>query len=253
MHLLKNIFFIFAIAFVGILSALMGRVSAHAPQESTLRVVHQEKNLSAILVPDAVIRPENLHYAANLSYKVNGTRYYPQKEIKPFVEKGRASWYGKAFHGRATTSGERYDMHEMTAAHKTLPIPSYVKVRNLDNGREVVVRINDRGPFHGDRIIDLSYAAAEKLGYVKRGIAHVQIEQIIPKAKKTPQKPSTEILAQFDNLPEAQHFMQDIAQQVATSQKQLNLLHEGNHYTVNVGPFTQEKEWTEFRQQLSLR
>lgn len=253
MNTLKNLFFILAILFVGVLNALMGNVSAHAKKENSLRTVSGEKDLVAALIPDAVTHPERLHYAANLSYKVNGIRYYPQKNIQPFAEEGKASWYGQAFHGRATTSSERYDMHEMTAAHKTLPIPSYVKVRNLDNGREIVVRINDRGPFHGNRIIDLSYAAAKKLGYVKKGIANVRIEQIIPKAKKDKQKPFFALLGEFEKLPQAQNAMQEFAEKMPVQKtgKQFNLKYENYRYTINVGPFNQPEELLEFRHLLA--
>jgi rare lipoprotein A len=95
-----------------------------------------------------------------------------------YRQEGVASWYGTKFHGELTSNGERYDLYAMSAAHKTLPIPSYVRVTNLGNGREVIVRVNDRGPFHGDRIIDLSYAAALKLGYQQQGTARVRIEAI---------------------------------------------------------------------------
>jgi rare lipoprotein A len=96
------------------------------------------------------------------------------------VQTGRASWYGRRFHGNRTSSGEPYDMHAMTAAHPTLPIPSYVRVTHLSNARSVIVRINDRGPFHADRIIDLSYAAAFKLDYLRNGSAEVRVELITP-------------------------------------------------------------------------
>jgi len=100
--------------------------------------------------------------------------------VQPFTQRGTASWYGKKFHGQKTSSGETYDMYKMTAAHPTLPIPSYARVTNLANRKSVVVRINDRGPFHTDRIIDLSYAAAYKLGYTGAGSARVEIEAIVP-------------------------------------------------------------------------
>ncbi|MCV6613595.1 MAG: septal ring lytic transglycosylase RlpA family protein [Cellvibrionaceae bacterium] len=99
-------------------------------------------------------------------------------DSRGFNQRGVASWYGKKFHGRKTSNGEVYDMYAMTAAHKSLPLPSFVRVRNRNNGREVVVRVNDRGPFHGGRIIDLSYAAASKLGFVQHGTAPVEIEAI---------------------------------------------------------------------------
>ncbi|QQS17041.1 MAG: septal ring lytic transglycosylase RlpA family protein [Neisseriales bacterium] len=97
---------------------------------------------------------------------------------KPYCKKGEASWYGSYFHGKKTSSGERFDMHEMTAAHRTLPIPSYAKVTNLHNGKSIIVRINDRGPFKKQRIIDLSYAAAHQLGFVEKGHTAVSIEAL---------------------------------------------------------------------------
>jgi rare lipoprotein A len=97
-----------------------------------------------------------------------------------YRERGEASWYGKKFHGRRTSNGEIYDMYAMTAAHKTLPIPSYVRVTHVGNGRSVIVRVNDRGPFHGSRIIDLSYAAAQRLGFAERGVALVDVEIVVP-------------------------------------------------------------------------
>ena len=119
-------------------------------------------NLDAI--PDAVPRTEPLHRFANRTYVALGSTYTPQTERRAYSEEGLASWYGRRFHGKKTASGELYDMYAMTAAHPTLPIPSYVRVTALDNGKSVVVRINDRGPFHSSRIIDLSYTAAYKLG-----------------------------------------------------------------------------------------
>lgn len=120
-------------------------------------------------------------YGNMKSYKVFGKTYYPKQSSEGHVERGIASWYGKKFHGRKTSSGERYDMHQMTAAHKTLPLPSYVLVRNLDNGRSTVLRVNDRGPFVGDRIIDLSYAAAKSLGVDKPGLANVEVISVDPR------------------------------------------------------------------------
>ncbi len=112
------------------------------------------------------------------SYVVFGKRYYVLDSSHGFVQRGIASWYGTKFHGRPTSSGEVYNMHAMTAAHKTLPIPVYVHVKNLDNGRSMVVRVNDRGPFVSGRIIDLSYAAAKKLGVDGPGTANVEIRTV---------------------------------------------------------------------------
>lgn len=115
------------------------------------------------------------------SYTVWGERYHVMDSAEGFTQKGVASWYGKKFHGNKTSNGEVYDMHEMTAAHKNLPLPSYVLVHNLDNGKKAVVRVNDRGPFYDDRIIDLSYKAAQVLGFDTKGLANVKIEAITPK------------------------------------------------------------------------
>jgi len=130
-------------------------------------------------VPDAVPRSEALHPYANRPYTVLGQSYVPTPGVRAYRERGVASWYGRKFHGQPTSSGERYDMYAMTGAHPTLPIPSYVRVTNLRNGRNAVVRINDRGPFSNRRLIDLSYTAAYKLGYVSTGTADVEVELIV--------------------------------------------------------------------------
>jgi len=132
------------------------------------------------LIADAVPKAESAHRFANRPYQVFGKDYVPLASHAPFKQTGMASWYGRRFHGSATSSGEIYDMYGMTAAHPTLPIPSYARVTNLANGRSVVVRINDRGPFHSDRVIDLSYTAAYKLGYAEAGSARVQVERVFP-------------------------------------------------------------------------
>lgn len=131
-------------------------------------------------IPDAVPRIEPLHPPALRPYTVMGQRFVPRTELSPYRERGHASWYGRRFHGNPTSIGEPYDMFAMTAAHPTLPIPSYVRVTHLANGRTVVVRVNDRGPFLRGRLIDLSYAAAYKLGYINSGSAEVEVELILP-------------------------------------------------------------------------
>ncbi|MGH8736969.1 MAG: septal ring lytic transglycosylase RlpA family protein [Burkholderiales bacterium] len=131
-------------------------------------------------IADAQPRAEPLNRAANRPYEVFGKRYVPLVSLQPFRQRGIASWYGRRFNGQPTSSGERYDMYAMTAAHPLLPVPSYARVTNLANGRSVVVRINDRGPFHSGRIIDLSYAAAYKLGYVAAGSARVEVDSVVP-------------------------------------------------------------------------
>ncbi|WP_291994353.1 septal ring lytic transglycosylase RlpA family protein [Candidatus Accumulibacter sp. ACC003] len=131
-------------------------------------------------IPDAQPQLEPLHRFANRPYVVLGKSYQPNTDLAPYRQQGVASWYGKKFHGQKTSIGERYDMFSMTAAHPTLAIPSYARVTNLRNGKSVVVRVIDRGPFHADRIIDLSYVAAYRLGYVDDGSAQVQVESILP-------------------------------------------------------------------------
>lgn len=135
-------------------------------------------------VPDAEPAIEPLLGGNGAPYRIFGRTYAPRTDDEAYLQRGHASWYGRRFHGRRTASGERYDMNAMTAAHPTLPLPSYVKVRNLVNGREVIVRVNDRGPFHPGRIIDLSYVAARKLG-VLRGVVPVEVERITHEAIRT--------------------------------------------------------------------
>lgn len=129
-------------------------------------------------IPDAVPKAEPLHKYANRSYSALGKTYTPLQATGNYNERGIASWYGKKFHGQNTSIGEVYDMYAMTAAHPTLPIPSYARVTNVATGKSVVVRVNDRGPFLHDRIMDLSYVAAYKLGYVNNGSAEVEVESI---------------------------------------------------------------------------
>ena len=135
-------------------------------------------NLGAI--PDAIPKNEPLHRGANRTYTVFGKTYVPNVAHEPFRQQGMASWYGRKFHGQKTSIGETYDMYAMTAAHPTLPLPCYVRVTNPANGVSVVVRVNDRGPFHSDRIIDLSYTAAAKLGYARKGSALLIVERVFP-------------------------------------------------------------------------
>jgi len=131
-------------------------------------------------IPDAQPRAEPLNRFANNAYAVFGREYVPERSVRPFRQRGLASWYGRKFHGQRTSSGEIYDMYAMTAAHPTLPIPSYARVTSAATGRSVVVRVNDRGPFWPGRVMDLSYAAAWKLGYVEQGSTMVEVEAIVP-------------------------------------------------------------------------
>ncbi|NEN74895.1 septal ring lytic transglycosylase RlpA family protein [Pelistega sp. NLN82] len=146
----------------------------------------------AVSLSNSALKPHNepklrlnaSHAKRGKAYTVNGKRYVPFAKISEFSQEGVASWYGPGFHGRKTANGESYNQHALTAAHKELPLNSVVKVTRVSTGKSVIVRINDRGPFHGNRVIDLSYAAAKKLGIDKKGSDKVKIELVNHKAKK---------------------------------------------------------------------
>lgn len=147
-------------------------------------------------IPDAIpvsVTPSK--YGNPDSYEVFGKTYYVKDSADGFKQKGIASWYGNKFHGQRTSSGEKYNMYSMTAAHKTLPIPVFVEVTNHDNGRKAVVKVNDRGPFHQGRIIDLSYAAATKLGVAQKGTANVSIRVLTPESDKKPRRKNSAAVA----------------------------------------------------------
>lgn len=201
----------------GSLGAGLLALAACAPLQEQDRGPDRPVDLSQ--VPEAQPRHEVRTAAGNKSpYTVLGKTYYLMEDETDYRERGIASWYGQKFHGRNTSNGEVYDMFAMTAAHKTLPIPSYVRVTNLDNGRQLVVRVNDRGPFHGDRIIDLSYAAAQRLGFASQGTAPVEVEIVLPggpppppyraeSAQASTQKPAGDPVGS-DGLPIPETFLQ---------------------------------------------
>ena len=183
------------------------------------------------------------------SYEVFGKRYYTLKTSRGFQERGIASWYGKKFHGRKTSSGEVYDMYQMTAAHKHLPLPTYVKVTNLENGRSTILKVNDRGPFHENRVIDLSYAAALELDVATKGTAFVEVTAINhnapaavadahPKPQPAADDPGLYLqIGAFNERLNAQRLSQRVAQIVP---KKVHI-HESNNgagsiYRVQVGP-----------------
>lgn len=148
------------------------------------------RNIDIASIPNAVPKREpHSKYGNPKSYVVFGKRYHPLSSSKGFTQRGIASWYGTKFHGKRTSSGEPYDMFAMTAAHKTLPLPTYVEVTNLDNGRKVIVKVNDRGPFVSGRIIDLSHTAARKLNIIDSGTGRVKIKAIDPGQYRS-QKPT---------------------------------------------------------------
>lgn len=212
-------------------------------------------------IPDAVPRHEPLSRYGNMpSYQVFGKTYYTKASAEGYVERGIASWYGTKFHGRRTSSGEPYDMYAMTAAHKTLPLPTYAEVTNLENGRKVIVRINDRGPFVGDRIIDLSYTAAVKLGIKEQGTGMVEVRAITPGANppsvasqqtETQTQPVAEHLVQsasaesgaylqvgaFGTMMRAQEVKSTLQQQISDTVRIQHVSRpQGDVYRVRVGP-----------------
>lgn len=166
-------------------------ISSCGGLEEKDRAPERPRDVSNIPNPTPRREPPS-RYGNPAFYDVNGRRYYTLKTSSGYEERGIASWYGVKFHGRRTSSGETYDMYKMTAAHKTLPLPTYVEVTNLQNGRTVIVRVNDRGPFHDNRILDLSYAAAKKLGIANKGTGIVSVRAV---------EPSNAVLASRKDLP----------------------------------------------------
>jgi rare lipoprotein A len=192
-------------------------------------------------IPDAEPRQEPLHRYANRTYVVSGNTYRPQATPGGYRKEGVASWYGRRFHGKKTASGERYDMYAMTAAHPTLPIPSYARVTALNNGKSVVVRINDRGPFHTKRIIDLSYAAAYKLGYLQNGSTRVRVESIDPdnyavQDAATGQGVYLQVGA-FSRADNAQQLLDRLTRELELDAGQTRMVREGSLHRVQVGPY----------------
>ncbi|MGD2112163.1 MAG: septal ring lytic transglycosylase RlpA family protein [Gammaproteobacteria bacterium] len=160
-------------------ATLLAGCSSQGPLDTGDYPPPEPRDISGI--GDAVPRAEpRSRYGNPASYVVNGRRYHTLASSHDYRERGIASWYGTKFHGRRTSSGEIYDLYKMTAAHKTLPLPTYARVTNLRNGRSIIVKINDRGPFHVNRIIDLSYVAAAKLGILEYGTGLVEVEAIDP-------------------------------------------------------------------------
>ncbi|MEY4592665.1 MAG: lipoprotein [Pseudomonadota bacterium] len=228
-------------------------------------------------IPDAVPKWEPLHKPALKPYNVLGKDYQPLTSLQPFRQRGLASWYGKKFHGQKTSNGEIYDMFGMTAAHTTLPIPSYVKVTHLSSGRSVVVRVNDRGPFHAGRIIDLSYTAAHKLGYIGNGSSEVDIEVIIPGTSYAStgvpptrpvslppvvaQVPDTSIdqtfpagvylqFGAFANRDNADNLRNHLSQEMEWSSQPIRIASVSNLHKLQMGPFTTRAQAEEAAQRV---
>lgn len=210
-------------------------------------------------VSDAIPQTEPLKKATMRPYVALGKTYQPMTELKPYKKRGQASWYGKRYHGQHTASGEVYDMYAMTAAHPTLPIPSYVRVTNLQNGSSAIVRINDRGPFLGNRLIDLSYVAAHKLGILADGKAQVEVESIIPGrvnhshpviassnpiSQKIPEEHSSKFylqLAAFGSADNAQSYLIQLKSNLPSIVQQAQINQTKGLHKVLVGPFPDQE------------
>lgn len=170
-------------------------------------------------------------YGNPTEYSVDGHMYEVMKSSTGYKTQGIASWYGKKFHRQRTSSGEPYDMYVMSAAHKTLPLPTYIRVKNLDNGKVAVVKVNDRGPFHGNRLIDLSYAAALKLGVFPKGTARVEIETLMGPAGKAHYYLQAGAFSQ-------ELFAKRLKEKLAhITTSPVFIEHYNHHYVVRVGPF----------------
>ena len=216
-------------------------------------------------VPDAVPRAEPLsRYGNRDSYEVYGKTYHTLPSSKDYRARGTASWYGTKFHGKRTSSGEPYDLYAMTAAHKTLPLPTYVEVTNLKNGRSVIVKVNDRGPFHDDRLIDLSYSAAAKLDILQYGTGQVEIRAIDPQkttssATQTDTAPATAQenralylqVGAFSSRGNAERMQDDLLSQNIGAIRIIETTTDaGTFFKVQVGPLANEMEANRVTQEL---
>ncbi|MDO8925957.1 MAG: septal ring lytic transglycosylase RlpA family protein [Sideroxyarcus sp.] len=225
-----------------------------------------ESSVNLDSIPDAVPKAEPLHRYANRPYSALGKTYTPLQTTGTYKERGVASWYGKKFHGQRTSIGEVYDMYGMTAAHPTLPIPSYARVTNVATGKSVVVRVNDRGPFLHQRIMDLSYVAAAKLGYINSGSAEVEVESIAvsgtapvetPPIKVEPLPPAPTLpveragpstgkvylqLGAFKSPQGAESFLVRMRSEMGEGSKPLMLFEKQGLTRVHLGPYASESE-----------
>ena len=221
-------------------------------------------------IADAIPRLEPLHRYANRPYTVLGREYVPATTVRRYRERGIASWYGRKFHGQKTSTGEAYDMYKMTAAHPTLPLPSYARVTNVSTGKSVIVRVNDRGPFLHDRVIDLSYAAANKIGIAQNGSGLVDVEAIVPSdlvlanatlplapvsgPEPSAATPAPELepsaapggfavqLGAFANYANAQNFLAHAQNQLAVVPVEAKVRQMGGLFRVYVGPYADRDE-----------
>lgn len=233
-----------------LLSACAGPAPRWLPQSDGAPNV----TLDPSQIADAVPRHEPIRKAGNKSpYRVNGRTYHVLANAEGYRDEGIASWYGTKFHGRLTSNGEPYDALAMTAAHRELPIPCYVRVTNLDNGRTAIVRVNDRGPFHDQRIIDLSYAAAVKLGFAQRGTAAVSVEVVTPESAPDFNQRYFLQAGAFKSLVSAQNLKQQL---LAMTDHQVNIhanQQQGGYYRVRIGPIYAMDEANQLRVEIEQR
>lgn len=205
-----------------------------------------DEPLSVEHIEDAHPKYEAYSRGGNRNYTLRGNYYTIIKDPKGYSEQGQASWYGKKFHGHMTSNGEIYDMYSMTAAHKTLPIPSYIKVTNLNNNKTAIVRVNDRGPFHQGRIIDLSYVAAYKLGVAQSGTADVKIEVITVMPPSTTDKTTEKQTARYaiqvsasQDKQQCEKLAHQLSQRLSVNSFLENIT---THHRVFLGPFNDYRQ-----------
>ncbi|MCG7533902.1 septal ring lytic transglycosylase RlpA family protein [Pseudoalteromonas sp. OOF1S-7] len=219
-------------------AALLGFVVVLSACSSRYHVKQDKAPLRApteLEMQDALVTSEAKSVSAGRPYEVLGKRYTPMSDEKGYQAQGTASWYGRKFHGYYTSNGEVFNMFDMTAAHKTLPLPSFVRVTNVNNGKSAIVRVNDRGPFHDDRLIDLSYAAAYKLGFHRQGTAQVKIEALTI-ARDTPRLTYVQVAA-ASNIENVQALASTLSQQFELGTP---IAFEDNLYKLRLGPITDD-------------
>lgn len=226
----RAILIIVIVVFIAILQGCQSRPSIN----NTFELENDAAPIAPKILSYKEQTPENLplsRYGNRATYTVDGKSYNVLLTAKGYKEQGTASWYGTKFHKKYTSSGDKYDMYELTAAHKTLPLPTYVKVKNLENGKSAIVKINDRGPFHDDRVLDLSYAAAKKLGIFQNGTARVEVQSI-----STSIAPAHFYLqaGAFSSLKNAKLLKSKLQ---GLSSKPVVIVRDANSYLVRVGPF----------------
>jgi rare lipoprotein A len=204
---------------------------------------HEKPPVDLDRVADAVPKSEPLHRSANRPYQALGRQFTPMTSLQPFRERGIASWYGRRYHGQKTSIGEIYDMYAMSAAHPTLPLPSYARVTSVANGRSVVVRVNDRGPFLRDRVMDLSYAAAYRLGIVQAGSGEVEIEALLP-GSVAPTAATTATYLQlgaFSSRENAEALRERVSGETVFAEA-VQVLQVGGLWRLQLGPYASQDE-----------